>query len=134
MTKWDEWPDVRKEVRFRYFRKAEGRMLWKMIPTPRMKNHTGSSFIFQLVYRLAVCGATQDEIRMVYCYWCQRNMINLDVDKFERTILIKGWKTAQPYIQEWQAKHPLRRKQGTSRNQILDVIRNGHRWPKAICE
>jgi len=126
------WVGVRKEIRFRFFQKIEGKLLWQMKPTMRMRDLSVSGFSYQLCYRLAVVGATLEEITIVYECWCKKHRLDPKRRRFERSILPAALRSALPYIHEWRAKQPVRRKHGTTKNQILAAIGDGELTPKQL--
>jgi hypothetical protein len=52
--------------------------------------------------------------------------------RFVKYVLPSARKKTAPYVIEWKAKQPKRRKWGTTTQQVLAAIRDGYSTPKQI--
>ena len=124
--------DIRPQVTYRFFRKKNNARIWNHIPIPCMKDRSQSGFEYLLAIALMNVGGTDQEVTAAYKAWCGKHGLEVK-ERFFRAVLPKArWKTA-PYLADWQARQPKRRKHGTTSLQVVAAIEGGGaREPKQI--
>lgn len=128
----DTWSGIRDQVWYMFFRNRKNGRIWNHLPLDSMNDTTKSGFEWQLAWRWMTVGATDDEVMMAYRLWCGKHGFPVH-DRFTRTIPRARLKVA-PYIAEWKAKQPVRRKHGTTTAAIYDAIQSGATLPKDITQ
>ncbi|MGJ5813695.1 bifunctional DNA primase/polymerase [Paludibaculum fermentans] len=123
---------VRDRIRYMFFRKGANLAVWNKQPLKTMKDTTKSGFEIQLAIRLMNVGATDEEVMTFYKAWCNKHLLR-PKKTFATTTRRARSKTAA-YVQDWQAKQPVRRKQGTTRAEITEAIETGACQPKDIAK
>jgi len=128
----EDWTGISDRTRYMFFRNRTNCKIWNCSPVRSMKDTSQSAFENQLAIRWMNVGATDGEVALVYRVWCRKHKLRRKEDRFVTRILPDARKLTADYVAAWQSKQPVRRKRGTTNQEIMDAIRTGVNRPKDI--